>query len=99
MVSCVSNQPNRSKNGDRPIGTMLPAEYKEFRPPLQRYAATECDVMPPLHWLPDECSKSHPRQRRAQEIRTWSNPVFKGLRDANCPIRRLFVHVTPFLCR
>jgi hypothetical protein len=29
--------------------------------------------MPPLDWLPEECSKSHPRRRRAREIRTWSN--------------------------
>jgi len=41
-------------------------------------SATQYNVMPPLDWLPGECSKSHPRRRRAREIRTRSNPPFFG---------------------
>jgi hypothetical protein len=56
------------------------AEYNQFRHPVQRNAATEYNVMPPLDWWPDECSKSHARRRRAREIRTWSKPHFSLIR-------------------
>jgi hypothetical protein len=68
----------KPENNKKNLATPTTAEYIEFRHRMQRYAATECNVMPPLDWLPGECSKSHPPRRRAREIRTWSKPRFSG---------------------
>jgi hypothetical protein len=44
-------------------------------------SATQYNVMPPLNWLPGECSKSHPRRGRAREIRTCRKSRLSGVLD------------------
>ena len=59
------------------------AEYNEFRHPVQRYAATECNVMP--HSI--GCRVSVQNLIRADDVRgrfeLGQNPVLRALQEDN----------------